>query len=295
MAPLLLTLLLLLGAAVVMVSLSRRFGFGSILGYLVGGALVGPSGLRLVTDVQSIAEISELGVLMLLFIIGLELQPTRLWVMRRNVFGLGSAQVILCAVLLGVTGWLIGLRVAPALLVGFGLSLSSTPLVLQLLAERSQLKSPHGRAAFGILLFQDLAVLPVLAALPLIRAQFCELLAPCARIPDAANDLFLLGLLSAMDAILDMRMPDVLKEIAIGEEIRNALLGKSNALRRILDVVLNYERGNWDEISQAAANLGVRDEVITERYLESVDWAQQVVSGHNASDLNPAPETPLHA
>src|SRR5262249_38815339 len=105
---------------------------------------------------------------LLLFIIGLELQPTRLWVMRRNVFGLGSAQVILCAVLLGAAGYLWGLPWTAALLVGFGLSLSSTPLVLQVLAERGQLKSPHGRAAFGILRFQDLAVLPVLAALPLI-------------------------------------------------------------------------------------------------------------------------------
>src|ERR1700742_1630646 len=106
MAPLLLTLLLLLGAAVVMVSLSRRFGFGSILGYLVGGALVGPSGLRLVTDVHSIAEISELGVLMLLFIIGLELRPPRIWAMRRAVFGLGAAQMAATgAVLTGLAAW----------------------------------------------------------------------------------------------------------------------------------------------------------------------------------------------
>src|SRR5262249_38704380 len=111
---------------------------------------------------------AEFGIVLLLFIIGLELQPTRLWVMRRNVFGLGSAQVISCAVLLGLIGWQMGLQLAPALLIGFGLSLSSTPLVLQLLAERTQLKSPHGRAAFGILLFQDLAVLPALAALPLM-------------------------------------------------------------------------------------------------------------------------------
>jgi EAL and modified HD-GYP domain-containing signal transduction protein len=127
-----------------------------------------------------------------------------------------------------------------------------------------------------------------LAALPLMRARFCELLDVRAGRPESACDLFLLGLLSAMDAILDMPMCDVLKEIAIGEEIRNALLGKSNGLRKILDVVLNYERGNWDEISQAAAGLGIGDEMITERYLESVDWAQQVVSGHNASELKPA-------
>lgn len=159
---------LLLGAAVLAVSLFRLLRLSSILGYVAAGMVIGPWGLRLVRDVPSIMNFAEFGIVLLLFIIGLELQPTRLWVMRRNVFGLGSAQVILCAVLLGVAGWSLSLQIAPALLVGFGLSLSSTPLVLQLLAERAQLKSPHGRAAFGILLFQDLAVLPVLAALPLI-------------------------------------------------------------------------------------------------------------------------------
>jgi|KBSSwiStaDraftv2_1062776.scaffolds.fasta_scaffold21290_4 glutathione-regulated potassium-efflux system ancillary protein KefC/glutathione-regulated potassium-efflux system protein KefB len=165
---------LLLGAAVLAVSIFRLLRLSSILGYVAAGMVIGPWGLRLVSDVPSIMSFAEFGIVLLLFIIGLELQPTRLWVMRRNVFGLGSAQVILCAVLLGLAGWLLGLEPIPALLVGFGLSLSSTPLVLQLLAERSQLKSPHGRAAFGILLFQDLAVLPVLAALPLIAPAAAE-------------------------------------------------------------------------------------------------------------------------
>jgi monovalent cation:proton antiporter-2 (CPA2) family protein len=158
----------LLGAAVLAVSIFRLLKLSSILGYVAAGMVIGPWGFRLVSDVPSVMSFAEFGIVLLLFIIGLELQPTRLWVMRRIVFGLGSAQVILCAVLLGLTGWLLGLQLAPSLLVGFGLSLSSTPLVLQLLAERAQLKTPHGRAAFGILLFQDLAVLPVLAALPLI-------------------------------------------------------------------------------------------------------------------------------
>jgi monovalent cation:proton antiporter-2 (CPA2) family protein len=158
----------LLGAAVLAVSIFRLLKLSSILGYVAAGMVIGPWGFRLVKDVPSVMSFSEFGIVLLLFIIGLELQPTRLWVMRRIVFGMGSAQVVVCAVLLGLTGWLLGLRLAPALLVGFGLALSSTPLVLQLLAERAQLKSAHGRAAFGILLFQDLAVLPVLAALPLI-------------------------------------------------------------------------------------------------------------------------------
>jgi glutathione-regulated potassium-efflux system ancillary protein KefC/glutathione-regulated potassium-efflux system protein KefB len=164
----------LLGAAVLAVSLFRLLRLSSILGYVAAGCVIGPWGLRLVKDVPSIMSFAEFGIVLLLFIIGLELQPTRLWVMRRNVFGLGSAQVVLCAVLLGMVGRLWGLQWEPALLVGFGLSLSSTPLVLQLLAERGQLKSQYGRAAFGILLFQDLAVLPVLAALPLIAPTSVE-------------------------------------------------------------------------------------------------------------------------
>src|ERR1700744_3862430 len=158
----------LLGAAVIAVSLFRLLRLSSILGYVAAGMIIGPWGFRLVSDVPSVMNFAEFGIVLLLFIIGLELQPTRLWVMRRTVFGMGAAQVVLCSLLLGLVGWGVGLEPAPALLVGFGLSLSSTPLVLQMLAERSQLKSPHGRAAFGILLFQDLAVLPVLAALPLI-------------------------------------------------------------------------------------------------------------------------------
>lgn len=127
-----------------------------------------------------------------------------------------------------------------------------------------------------------------LVALPLTRARFCELLGIRSGKPESASNLFLLGLLSAMDAILDMPMSDVLREISIGEDIRNALLGKSNGLRKILDLVINYERGNWDEISREARGLGFADEVIIERYLDSVDWAQQVLSGHNDSELKPA-------
>src|SRR5262249_17946818 len=130
--------------------------------------VIGPWGLRLFHNVGELSHLAEFGVVLLLFIIGLELQPTRLWVMRRLVFGLGSAQVVACAAALGAAGWYFGLPPDAAFIVGFRLSLSSTPLVLQLLAERGQLKAQHGRAAFGILLFQDLAVLPVLAIVPLL-------------------------------------------------------------------------------------------------------------------------------
>jgi monovalent cation:proton antiporter-2 (CPA2) family protein len=158
----------LLAAAVLAVSLFRILNLSSILGYVAAGLAIGPWGFGLFNDITNIRKIADFGVVLLLFVIGLELQPTRLWVMRRIVFGLGAAQVVLCTVLLATAGWLLGLQLVTAAVVGFGLSLSSTPLVLQVLAERGQLKTQHGRSAFGILLFQDLAVLPVLAILPLI-------------------------------------------------------------------------------------------------------------------------------
>src|SRR5580698_6586543 len=162
---------ILLTAAVVAVSLFRWLRMSSILGFLAAGLIIGPWGLRLITDVTSILNASEFGVVLLLFIIGLELQPTRLWVMRRTVFGLGSLQVFSCSLVLGAAAWWLGLPPMAAGVVGFGLSLSSTPLVLQVLAERDQLKTQYGRAAFSILLFQDLAVLPMLAVLPLMSPQ----------------------------------------------------------------------------------------------------------------------------
>jgi glutathione-regulated potassium-efflux system ancillary protein KefC/glutathione-regulated potassium-efflux system protein KefB len=159
---------ILLAAAVVAVSLFRLVRLSSILGYVAAGLVIGPWGLNLIGDVEHIRQASEFGVVLLLFVIGLELQPTRLWVMRKNVFGLGAAQVIVCAVLLGAAAWGLGQKPIAAAVIGFGLSLSSTPLVLQVLAERGQLKTQYGRAAFGILLFQDLAVLPAIAVLPLL-------------------------------------------------------------------------------------------------------------------------------
>jgi glutathione-regulated potassium-efflux system protein KefB len=159
---------ILLAAAVVAVSLFRFARLSSILGYLAAGLVIGPWGLNLIGDVGRIMQVAEFGIVLLLFIIGLELQPTRLWVMRRIVFGLGAAQVVLCTLLLGAIAWALGQGLVAAAVIGFGLSLSSTPLVLQVLAERRELKTQAGRAAFGILLFQDLAVLPALAILPLL-------------------------------------------------------------------------------------------------------------------------------
>src|SRR5258708_11272308 len=121
----------LLAAAVLAVSLFRLLKLSSILGYVAAGLVIGPWGLRLIGNIENVAKVAEFGVVLLLFIIGLELQPTRLWVLRRIVFGLGSAQVLLCTLLLGGAAYLAGLPATTAAIVGFGLSLSSTPLVLQ--------------------------------------------------------------------------------------------------------------------------------------------------------------------
>ncbi len=154
-------------AALIAVPISKRLGFGSVLGYLAAGIVIGPFGFSLIQDPEHILHFAELGVVLLLFIIGLELQPSRLWVLRRMVFGLGSAQVVLTALVIAVIAWILGIAVAPASVIGMILALSSTAFVLQLLAEKKQLTTSYGRGAFAILLFQDLAVIPLIAILPL--------------------------------------------------------------------------------------------------------------------------------
>jgi monovalent cation:proton antiporter-2 (CPA2) family protein len=162
------TLVVLLAASVLFVPLSRRFGFGSVLGYLVAGAAIGPFALGLVADVDQIAQVSELGVIMLLFLIGLELRPQRLWVMRRAILGLGAGQLLLTGLAIAVLARLAGVDWASAAVIGAGLALSSTAIVLPMLAERDLLGSVAGRDAFSVLLFQDLAFIPLVAAVPLL-------------------------------------------------------------------------------------------------------------------------------
>ncbi len=165
------TLVALLAAATIAVPLSRRAGFGSVLGYLVAGVAIGPAGLRLVTDVQDIANIASLGVIMLLFLIGLELRPHRLWVMRRAVFGLGTAQLVVCGAVLAGLAHVAGIGWAGAVVLGAGLAMSSTAIVLPLLAERELLRSRAGRDGFAVLLFQDLAFIPLVALVPLLAGR----------------------------------------------------------------------------------------------------------------------------
>lgn len=165
------TLVSLLAAAVLFVTLSRRFGFGSIVGYIAAGVLIGPQGLGLVTDVGDIAQIAQLGVLMLLFLIGLELRFPRIYLMRRAIFGLGTAYVLLIgAILSGLALWVTGNAIS-ALILGFGLSLSSTAIVLPMLGERGLLDTKSGRSIFSVLLFQDLASIPLIALVPVLAGQ----------------------------------------------------------------------------------------------------------------------------
>ncbi len=164
-------LIVLLGAAVVLVPLAKRFGLGMVLGYLGAGLVIGPWALGLVTDVENIKRIAEFGVVFLLFVIGLELQPSRLWALRQPIFGYGSAQVVVTAGLLAAAAMVAGLPPTASVIIGLALSLSSTAFALQLLAERKELTARHGRMAFSILLFQDLAAIPMIAIVPLLAAM----------------------------------------------------------------------------------------------------------------------------
>lgn len=165
-------LVILLIAAVVVVPLFQLARLGAVPGFLVAGLIVGPSGLAVISNVSEIGYLAEIGVVLLLFVIGIELKPTRLWLMRRQVFGLGSAQLVLTgAVLTAICYFLFGMSLRTAILVGPALALSSTAFVLQLLASQKLLNSQYGRASVAVLLLQDLAVVPLLALIPLLAAQ----------------------------------------------------------------------------------------------------------------------------
>ncbi|MGB3832509.1 MAG: monovalent cation:proton antiporter-2 (CPA2) family protein [Mesorhizobium sp.] len=154
----------LLAAGVVAVPIFKRAGLGSILGYLAAGLVIGPFGLRIFSDPEAILHVAELGVVMFLFIIGLEMQPSRLWGLRSEIFGLGTLQVGICAALLTVAGRLGGFSWPQAFVGGAGFVLTSTAIVMQLLEERGDIAAPKGQRMVSILLFEDLMIVPLLAA-----------------------------------------------------------------------------------------------------------------------------------
>jgi glutathione-regulated potassium-efflux system ancillary protein KefC len=165
---LLLNALTYLLAAVVAVPIAKRLGLGAVLGYLFAGIAIGPWGLRLITQVEDILHFSEFGVALLLFLIGLELDPKRLWSLRRPIFGWGGVQVGACTIALWAFGLVLGVDWKTALIAALGLSLSSTAIVLATLEERNLMSTPAGSASFSILLFQDIAAIPMIALTPLL-------------------------------------------------------------------------------------------------------------------------------
>ena len=160
--------LVFLGAAVIAVPLSKALGLGAIIGYLAAGLAIGPFGLGLVSDPETILHFAEFGVVLMLFLVGLELEPKRLWALRRPIFGWGAAQVLGCAAVLWLAGWAFGVPWKLGLVAALGLALSSTAIALQVMGERNLMPTSSGQAGFSILLFQDVAAIPILALIPLL-------------------------------------------------------------------------------------------------------------------------------
>ena len=158
-------------AAVLIVPIAARLGIGAVLGYLVAGIAIGPWGLGFISDVEEILHFSELGVVFLMFIIGLELNPSKLWALRRSIFGVGAAQVLISAGILGALLWLSDFSWQAAVIGGIGLAMSSTAMALQLMRDKGMNRSEAGQLGFSVLLFQDLAVIPALALVPLLAGS----------------------------------------------------------------------------------------------------------------------------
>ncbi len=182
-------ILSLIAAAMVFVPLAKRIGLGAIVGYLLAGIAVGPSGLRLVTDPAMTLAIAELGVVMLLFVIGLELKPARLVAMRHAILGFGGAQVLLCSAALLPLALLTGTSLAGSVVVAFALALSATSIALRILEDRGDLRTPYGEKGFAVLLMQDIAVAPALALVPLLAGPTAGTATPLAALI-AAGALF---------------------------------------------------------------------------------------------------------
>ncbi|MDX1812742.1 MAG: cation:proton antiporter, partial [Gammaproteobacteria bacterium] len=164
--------IILLIAAVLVVPLFQILRLGVVPGFLIAGVIIGHHGLGLITNTEEIYHLSEIGIVFLLFVIGIELKPSRLWQMRRLVFGLGSLQVVITGLVFSIAGILIFNHKLPtAILIGTALALSSTAFVLQLLSEQKLLTSMYGRTSLSVLLMQDLAVVPLLALIPLLAMQ----------------------------------------------------------------------------------------------------------------------------
>jgi glutathione-regulated potassium-efflux system protein KefC len=238
-----------LTAAVVFVPLSSRLRLGAVLGYLFAGCLIGPFGLGLIRDIEAILHFAEFGVVLMLFVIGLELDPERLWAMRARVFGGGFAQMLVCGALLSAGSLAIGLPWKAAVIAGFALALSSTAIAVQTLTERGLLGSTMGKTAFGILLFQDIAAIPLIGIVPLLSsgpaAPAGALWLGIAKVAAAAVGVVLIGRYAtrpALRAIAKTNLREIFTAFALLLVIAISLLmdlaGVSMALGAFLAGVL---------------------------------------------------------
>jgi monovalent cation:proton antiporter-2 (CPA2) family protein len=166
MGHLLNQILVFIGASIIMVPLFHRLGFGSVLGYLIAGVFVGPYGLRLIRDLESVMHFSEFGVVLLLFVIGLEIQPRRLWSMKKDLICLGGFQVLLCTIIFTLVGISLAEPLITSIVLSFGMSLSSTAFAVQSLNAKNNFNTEFGKSSFSILLMQDLLAIPALAIIP---------------------------------------------------------------------------------------------------------------------------------
>lgn len=181
-----------LSAAVIAVPLAQRAGLGSVLGYLLAGIAIGPWGLGLIRDVQAIMHFAEFGVVLLLFLIGLELNPKKLWNLRGPILGLGGAQVVVTTAVLSSVAYLLGVSWQSALVIGMALALSSTAIALRVIEEHGLTRTEAGQSGFAVLLFQDIAVIPMLALLANPRWKQQWRLAEC-PVDDGRNCCFVTG------------------------------------------------------------------------------------------------------
>ena len=209
----------LLGAAVIGVPLFKRLGLGSVLGYLAAGLLLGPSGIGLINDPESVLTTAELGVVMFLFIIGLEMEPAKLWALRKQIFGLGVIQVGICGALLTGVGILLGFAPVVAFIFGMGFVLTSTAIVMQILGERGELATNSGQRMVSILLLEDLAIVPLLVVVAILAPSSSEDVGMLTRV---------LGIAAPIGAVLVL--------IFVGQRIMNPLFAllASSKLREVM-------------------------------------------------------------
>lgn len=284
--------LMLLGGAVLAAPIFKRLGLGTILGYLAAGILIGPVAQR-ITEGEEILHVSELGVVFLLFVIGLELKPSRLWQMRRDIFGLGAAQVVLTGLALSLLIAFAGiLEWRGSIIAGFGLALSSTAFAMQILDENNDTNTRYGQRAFSILLLQDLAIVPLLALIPLMAAQAPEdattpfqdfaiavsavailffagryLLNPLFQViarTGARDVMIAAALLVVMGAATLMQLAGL--SMAMGAFLAGVLLAESS-YRHELEADIEPFRGILQALFFMAVGLSLELDVIVENYL----------------------------